>query len=61
MASQQARDLEHKLESLKYDMERVGRQQQNHAEEIAGMGQYFDYLDNYQLHQAFETEQATGK
>ncbi|MFD6332016.1 hypothetical protein ACFWGI_20910 [Streptomyces niveus] len=61
MASEQARELEQKLENIEYDMERIGGWQQNHAEAIVEMGQYFDYLGNGQLRQAFEAEQATGQ
>ncbi|MFE9685407.1 hypothetical protein [Streptomyces sp. NPDC006285] len=61
MASEHARDLEEKIENIEYDMERISRWQQDNADEIMQMGQYFDYLGNRQLRQAFEVEQATGQ
>ncbi|MEU0128991.1 MULTISPECIES: hypothetical protein [unclassified Streptomyces] len=61
MASERARELEQKLENIEDDMDRVGGWQQNHADAITQMGQYFDYQGNGQLRQAYDAEQTTGQ
>ncbi|WP_413808209.1 hypothetical protein [Streptomyces sp. OE57] len=59
MPSKSSRELEQKLESIEDDMERVGRRQQGHFEEMTEMGQAFDYLGDNRLRQVYDAECAS--